>query len=56
MGIVACAMASAYTSAVAGLLMGFSGIAAFGLLVTMGTVVSLALAIRMTWSDDARPV
>ena len=56
MGIVACAMASAYTSAVAGLLMGFSGTAAFGLLVTIGTVVSLALAVRMTWSGDARPV
>lgn len=56
MGIVVCAMASAYTSAIAGLLMGCSGIASLGLVVTIGTVVSLALAFRMTWSDDVRPV
>lgn len=30
--------------------MGFSGMAALGLVSTVGVVVSLALAYRMTWS------
>ena len=44
------AMASAYTSAVAGLLMGCSVFAALGIISTTGTVVMLALGYRMTWS------
>ena len=52
MGIMCCAAISAYTSAAAGLLMGFSGMAALGLVSTVGVVVSLALAYRMTWSLD----
>jgi hypothetical protein len=52
MGIMCCATISAYTSAAAGLLMGCSLIAALGLVSSVGVVVSLALAYRMTWSHD----
>jgi len=46
------ALVLAYTSAVAGLLMGCSLLAALGIVSTTGVVVTLALGYRMTWADS----
>lgn len=50
MGNVLLALIVAYTFAAVGLLMGYSELAVLGVVTTVGTVVTLALGLRMTWT------